>query len=79
MKCSIKTTRKFWPKNYDIILMNLFSHVIVIKSQCIKKQIVTELLHVGLDQSRWWNWFMLEDDKNETEKLWNDEYSVHAV
>ena len=43
------------------------------KHKALKMQIGKELLRIGWHPSRWWDWCMSEDEKKETEKLWNDE------
>ena len=41
------------------------------KRKAQKAQIKKELMPVVWHPSRYWDWCMLEDEKNETEQLWN--------
>ena len=40
------------------------------KRKAQKVQIKNELMRVTWHPSRWWDWCMSEDEKQETEKLW---------
>ena len=40
------------------------------KRKAQKAQIKKELMTIAWHPSRWWDWFMSEDEKKETEKLW---------
>ena len=40
------------------------------KRKAEKAQIKKELMPIAWHPSRWWNWCMQEDEKKETEKLW---------
>ena len=41
------------------------------KRRTQKVQIEKELMPIAWHPSRWWDWCMSEDEKKETEKLWN--------
>ena len=43
------------------------------KPKAQKAQIKEELMPIAWHPSRWWDWCVPEEDKKETEKLWNDE------
>ena len=40
------------------------------KRKAQKASIKTELIPIAWHLSRWWDWCMPEDEKQETEKLW---------
>ena len=61
--------RCMFPHNYNVIMKKYEAY----KSQKTQKaSIKEELMPIAWHPSRWWDWFIPEDEKKETEKKFFD-------